>query len=43
MTIQDDYSLAQLLDPRGEPVLLRAQDVAALYYSDADRMRHAIL
>ena len=28
--MHDDYSLAQLLDPHGEPVVLRAQDVAIL-------------
>ena len=40
MTMNDDYSLAQLLDPRGEPVALRAQDVAILLGCGPDAARN---
>ena len=40
MTMNDDYSLAQLLDPHGEPVALRAQDVAILLGCGPDAARN---
>ncbi len=38
--MHDDYSLAQLLDPHGEPVALRAQDVAILLGCGPDAARN---
>ena len=38
--MHDDYSLAQLLDPHGEPVVLRAQDVAILLGCGPDAARN---
>lgn len=38
--MHDDNSLAQLLDPRGEPVVLRAQDVAILLGCGPDAARN---
>lgn len=40
MKMHDDYSLAQLLDPRGEPVALQAQDVAILLGCGPDAARN---
>jgi hypothetical protein len=40
MTMNDDYSLAQLLDPHREPVVLRAQDVAILLGCGPDAARN---
>ena len=40
MTMHDDYSLAQLLNPHGEPVALRAQDVAILLGCGPDAARN---
>ncbi len=37
--MQDNFSLAQLLDPHGEPVALRAQDVAILLGCGPDAAR----
>ena len=40
MKMHDDNSLAQLLDPRGETVVLRAQDVAILLGCGPDAARN---
>ena len=40
MKTNDDYSLRDLLDPKGEPVALRAQDVAILLGCGPDTARN---
>lgn len=40
MKMNDDYSLAQLLDPRGEPIVLCAPDVAILLGCGPDAARN---
>ncbi len=40
MTTNEDYSLQDLLDPKGNPVALRAQDVAILLGCGPDAVRN---